>query len=323
MREIIIDEFGPAQNLRVIDAPLPVPTPGELLIRVRYAGLNPLDYKMRDGSSKLAQSLTLPTSLGREFVGEIAAASDELDLATVGLNVGDLVFGMRSHDDLRGCYAEFITVPAAHVAPVPPEATAGQIPAYGGLSVAGLTALTVVEDCARVDEGDLVLVHGGAGGVGQLIIPLALAAGAATIWATCSAANTDRIIQLGATPIPYDQTDWQTVISDATTGNGVDVIIDTHYFSTFEPSLDHLREGGRIVVLPTLADITPAKERGIDVSIPAITPSRERLDRLSEGVGNGDLTVEISEVVPFDELVRAHEQLETGHTRGKLVLDLG
>lgn len=322
MRQILIDEFGSPDVLRLEEAPLPIPEPGELMVRVRYAGLNPIDYKMRDGSSPLAKSMTPPTSLGREFVGEIAAAADDIDLTTLGLAVGDAVFGMRPHEDLRGCYAEFITISAGNVAPVPSEATAGQLAAYGGLALAGLTALTAVEDCAKVADGDLVLIHGGAGGVGQLLVPLAKAAGAAKIWATARAENADRIRQLGATPISYDEADWQETIDEATDGGGVDVIIDTHYFSTFVSSLDHLRGGGRIVVLPTLADVTPAKERGIDVSIPSIRPNRERLGRLAEGLSTGELTVEVSEIVPLAEVARAHEQLESGHTRGKLILDL-
>lgn len=319
MRQIIIDEFGPAENLRLTESPLPVPGPGEILVKVRYAGLNPIDYKMRDGSSGRASMLTLPTTLGREFVGELAAASEELDLAPLGLRVGGLVFGMRNHEDPRGCYAEFITVAASDVAPVPESATAERLPAYGGLALAGLTALAAVDECARVRRGETVLVHGGTGGVGQLIIPLARAAGADSIWATGRAANAARITELGATPLSYDELDWQTALQEATSGEGVDVVIDTHYFNTFLPSLEHLRPGGRIVVLPTLADVTPARDRGIDVSIPAITPTRERLERLADGLETGELSIEVSGIVKPEEIVEAHRQLESGHTRGKLV----
>ena len=155
-----------------------------------------------------------------------------------------------------------------------------------------------------------------------MLIPLALEAGAARIWATGRAENGERLRTLGAEPIAYDEQDWQAVIREATDGRGVDVILDTHYFETFEPSLDHLAPGGRIVVMPTLADLAPAKERGIDASIPALTVDRERLEHLAAGMESGALDVEIAAVLPPEQIAEAHRQLESGHTRGKLLLDL-
>lgn len=327
MRAARIHAFGGPEELRVEEVAAPTPGPGEVLVQVRAAGLNPLDYKMRDGSSGKAKMLELPAILGREMSGTVLSAAEDVDLAALGMPVGSPVFGVRALDDPRGTYAEVVAIPAAELAPVPEAALAecagGADPLlrFGGLALAGVTALVSIEDAA-ITPGATVLIHGGTGGVGQLLIPLALAAGAGQVWATGRAENAARITELGATPIPYDEADWEAVIDEATGGRGVDVILDTHYFETFEPSLDHLAEGGRIVVLPSLADLTPARERGITASIPVLAPSRERLDRLAEGVAAGTLPLEVGEVLALEEVAHGHAQLETGHTRGKIVLAL-
>lgn len=321
MRQITIHEFGTTDVLKLEDAPEPELGPGEVLVDVHFAGLNPLDYKMRDGSSGMCARMELPCSLGREFAGRLVGSADDVDLADLGLEVGQWVFGIRSHQDLRGTYAERIAVSAEHIAPVPGDPDEAALPYFGGLALVGLTAMDAIEG-ARISEGDTVLIHGGSGGVGQLLIPMALRAGASKVWATGRAANAERIRELGAQPIPYDGVNWREVITEETDGRGVDAVIDTHYFQTFLPSLDHVADGGRIVALPSLADLTPAKERGIEATIPGIAPTREKLDALAAAFTDGSLPLEVSEVLPLDEVARAHQQLESGHTRGKLILDV-
>src|SRR5690625_6662627 len=106
------------------------------------------------------------------------------------------------------------------------------------MSLACQTAIASWQDTAKNREVHTVLVHGGSGGVGQLLIPMALEAGAAQVWATGREANAERIRDLGATPIPYDPTDWTAEPQRATDGRGVDVVLDTHHHSTSLPSLD-------------------------------------------------------------------------------------
>ena len=151
---------------------------------------------------------------------------------------------------------------------------------------------------------------------------MALEAGASRVWATGRAANAERLRELGALPIAYDETDWRAEIHRATEERGVDVVLDTHYHSTFVPSLDVVAEGGIVVPLPSLADLTPAHERGIEAHVPRIRPGRDRLDRLAQGVRSGRYPLEVSQILPLAEIGRAHELLEHGHTRGKLILDV-
>ncbi|MCS6711397.1 NADP-dependent oxidoreductase [Brachybacterium sp. EF45031] len=309
MRQIEIRAFGGPEELVLTDAPTPEPADGELLVQVLYAGTNPVDHKMRDGSNRLAKQLQLPAVLGREFVGERADG-------------GGLVVGVRTPDDLRGTYAEQIVIPASAVAPVPASLAdrRDQLPHLGGLGLAGLTALGAL-DQARVQPGDTVLVHGGTGGVGQLLVPLARRAGAGRVLATSRAENADRVRELGAEPVPHDRGDWATAVREATDGRGVDVVLDTHYHSTFVPSLALLASAGRMVVLPSLADLTPARERGVDAQIAEMVFGRDRLELLLELLADDTLPLEVSAVLPLAQAAEAHRRLETGHTRGKIVLD--
>ncbi|MEE1619036.1 NADP-dependent oxidoreductase [Brachybacterium sp. J153] len=325
MREIRFDRFGGPEVLTLhTDAPVPEPAPGEVLVQVSHVGLNPLDYKIRDGSSGRAKDLALPAGTGREMAGVVIGAGSDLDeaeLGSRGLTVGTRVFGMRGPSDSRGTAAEVVALDADDLAPVPGEIPDEDLPRWAGLALVGLTAIATVQDAAELREGQTVLVHGGSGGVGQLLIPLAREAGAAHVWATGRAANAERIRELGAEPIPYDTGDWAREIERLTDGRGVDLVLDTHYHQTFLPSLDVIADGGRIVALPSLADLSPARERGIDARIPGIVASRERLDHLVQGVRSGRLPLEVSKVLPLGEIAEAHRLLEEGHTRGKLVLD--
>lgn len=326
MREIRFDSFGGPEVLTLHDdAPVPEPGPEEVLVQVGFAGLNPLDYKIRDGSSGRAKDLALPAGTGREMAGTVIGAGsglDEAELGSRGLTVGTRVFGMRSPSDSRGVAAEVIAISADDLAPIPGETAEEDLPRWAGLALVGLTAIAAVQDTARIAEHETVLVHGGTGGVGQLLIPMALEAGASQVLATGRAANAERIRELGATPIAYDTSDWGEEVQRLTDGRGIDVVLDTHYFSTFVPSLDLLADGGRIVALPSLADLSPALERGIEARVPSIVPGRDRLDRLAQGIRSGRYPLEVSEVMPMAQIAEAHRRLEEGHTRGKIVLDV-
>ncbi|ATG55536.1 Zn-dependent oxidoreductase [Brachybacterium ginsengisoli] len=326
MREIRYDRFGGPEVLTLhTDAPTPDPEAEEVLVEVSFVGLNPLDYKIRDGSSGRSKGLELPAGTGREMAGVVIGAGSGLDAAELGsrgLTPGTRVFGMRGPEDARGVAAEVIAISADDLAPIPGEIPDEDLARWAGLSLVGLTAIATVQDTARISEGESVLVHGGTGGVGQLLIPMALEDGASSVLATGRAANAERIRELGATPIAYDTTDWAEEVQRLTDGHGVDVVLDTHYHSTFLPSLDQLAPGGRIVALPSLADLSPALERGVEARIPAIVPGRDRLDQLAQGIRAGRYPLEVSEVLPLAEIAQAHRRLEEGHTRGKLVLDV-
>lgn len=310
MRQMQIMRFGGPDELTEAQAPVPAPGPGEVVIRVLTAGVNPIDFKMRDGSSGRVQNVTpadFPLVLGREACGEVVALGHGVrDLA-----VGDVVFGVAPMAHWGRCYAEYAALPAECLALAP----AGADPVLlGGLSLVGSTACVAL-DQARVGADDIVLIHGGAGGVGQVAVQLCRQRGA-EVWATASTGNQDLLETAGAHPIDYTQQRFEDACPRPT------VIIDGAYFATFERSLDHLAEGGRIVALPTLADLTGARERGIEAHIPTMIPHPVEMRAFAERVLAGQAVFEVSRTYALDEVAEAHRQLETGHVRGKLVLDL-
>ncbi|MDO5500567.1 MAG: NADP-dependent oxidoreductase [Propionibacteriaceae bacterium] len=311
MRAALIDRFGGPDELYIGEAPMPEPAADEVVLKVLTAGTNPLDYKTRDGSSGLAKKLSaddFPLILGREACGVI----ESLGAGVSGFETGQTVFGMPALTHRAGSYADYVAMPVDCLAPVPADADPI---VFGGTALVLSTAITAAIDQGKVQAGERVLVHGGSGGVGQLAVQLCRRAGA-DVWATASTANQDRLLELGAHPIDYSTQDFTQVSPK------MDLIIDGSYFTTFEPSLDHLSEGGRIVVLPSLADLTPAQERGIEAHIPSFGPMPDRLAELAPDIASGALSIEVAAVLPLAQVAEAHRRLETGHSRGKIVLDL-
>ncbi len=308
MRAVVIDRFGAPEELHIAEIPAPEPGDGEVLVKVAAAGVNPIDYKMRDGSSKAVASVgpeAFPVVLGREAGGVVEAVG-----AGVGhVSVGDRVMAINA-GSLAGAYAEYAVFPAEGVVLAPEDIDMDTLAAT---SLAGLTAWAAVHDFAKVTSDDTVLVHGGGGGVGQMIVQLCIAAGA-TVYATASARNHERLTALGATHVDYNTEDFTEVTPRP------DVIIDGVWFGTYEPSMDHLAEGGRLVILPTLADLEPARERGIDVSVVGFVPDPDRLTALAGMLADGTLSVEVGAVFTLEEAADAHRLLEDGHAKGKVVL---
>lgn len=310
MRQAQIPHFGGPDDITIVDdAPIPSPGPGEVVVKVIGAGANPIDYKIRDGSSRQCERITdadFPLVLGRECCGEITAVGEDV----LSLHVGQTVFGMLPMERVQGTYAEYVAMPAGCVIPAPEGVDPIKL---AGASLVGLTGWLAANDLARVRYPDVVLVQGGSGGVGQVAIQFCVAAGA-DVFATASPANRDRIEALGARFIDYTTQNWTTIVDSP------DVIIDCVYHGTFEAELDHLKPGGRLVVLPSLADLTPARQRGINASIPAVYPSRQRLSQLATALERGDVDIEVTHILSLDRAAEAHRMLETGHTRGKIVL---
>ena len=311
MRAVAIDRFGPPEVLHVVDAPLTPIGPADARVRVLAAGVNPLDYKMRDGSSGLVNDYgpdDFPLILGRECCGVVEAVGEEVE----HLQVGQRAFGMLPLRHRGGCYAEFANLPADCLVPAPdgvPDTT------LGGAALVALTAWAAVVDHGQVGPGRTVLVHGAGGGVGQIVVQLCRELGA-TVYATASARNRERVEALGATHIDYVRQDFTKVAPRP------DVIIDGVYFGTYQRDIDHLAPGGKLVLLPTLADLAPAQERGIDVSVPSVAPNAERLTAIAERLADGRLDVEVSTVLPLEEAAQAHRILQGGHARGKVVLQV-
>ncbi|NLT30800.1 MAG: NADP-dependent oxidoreductase [Propionibacterium sp.] len=310
MRRVEIHQFGGPDVLQVGEAEVPTAGPGEVVLEMLASGINPVDYKMRQGHSIWLEDFSdFPFFPGREGVGRVSALGPEVtDFA-----VGDLVFGHPGMEPKQGCHAEFAVFPVERLAPAPE----GVDPIIlGGTPMAALTAWTAVHDYANVQAGERVLIHGAGGGVGQWIVQWCVLAGA-TVFGSASTRHHDRITELGARHLDYTAGDVFEAM-----GGPADVIIDGVYFNTFEPSLDHLTDGGRIIAIPSLADLTPARERGIEAHIAIMESNPEVLARVGRDLAEGRVSTQIARVFGMDDLAEAHRILETGHAPGKLVLDL-
>lgn len=308
---MVIERFGSADELNLAELPEPVVSSDAVLVRMAAAGVNPLDIKMRDGSSGKVKSWTdadFPAVLGREGVGQVVAVGPKV----TGFQPGDRVAGMLELDSPHGTYAELACFPAAGLARLG-DAIGDEITA--GLSLAGLTAWAAVHDHSGITSRDVVLVQGGGGGVGQLIVQLAVATGA-QVWATASARHRERIEGYGARHIDYQSTDFREAMPRP------NVIIDTVYFDVYEPEMEHLAPGGRLTILPTLADVGPAQERGIDVQIVSIEPDGQRVAHLASLVERGQLDVHVGATFPLEQAAEAHLLVAGGHADGKVILTI-
>jgi NADPH:quinone reductase-like Zn-dependent oxidoreductase len=293
------DRFGPASVISVIEVEPPHPGPGEVRVRVRAVGLNPVDYKMREGTSR--HNVTLPSGIGRELAGTI----DELGDGVTGLGIGDEVFGTVH----IGTLAEFAVAPAANLARKPAEL---DWIVAGCLALAGQTAYDSFAS-QSVTSADTMLVSAAAGGVGSIVAQLGVRSGA-TVIGTAGASNQAYLASLGVIPLLYGPGLVGRVRAAAP--SGLTVVFDHHGAETIEAALELGVDRARINTIAT--DPEPFGIRRVGRGGPSIPT----LDTLAELVVRGELTISIDSTYPLSEVVAAFEHLERGHLRGKVVVVL-
>lgn len=306
MRAITQNSVGGPDVLVIADRPAPEPKPGEVLIRVKAAGINPVDGAVRAGYYPLLGEP--PFILGWDVSGTV----ETLGAGVTGLKVGDAVFGMPRFPRQAAAYAELATVPADEVAHKPGRADHVQA---GALPLAGLTAWQGLVRHGDLKSGQRVLVHAAAGGVGHLALQIAKARGAYVI-ATASPDKLDFVRSLGADEvIDYTKGDFTAAVRD------VDLVLETVGGEHAEQSLKVLRDGGVLVSLLDVSDKTrtDAKARNIHVERMSVVPDREGLVELGRLVDAGELAVHIAKTFPLDQAGAAHAFL-AGKPIGKVVL---
>ncbi|MEU1819618.1 NADP-dependent oxidoreductase [Streptomyces roseifaciens] len=311
MHAIRQESAGGPEVLRLVETDRPVPGPTEVLVRVRAAGVNPVDWKTRARGSYYTGDIP-PFGLGFDVSGVVEAVGDGVTLYAPG----DEVYGMPRFPHPAGAYAEYVAAPARHFAPKPQGLDHVQA---AGLPLAALTAWQAVVDTARVTQGQRVLIHAAAGGVGHLAVQIAKARGAYVI-GTASAAKHDFLRALGADElIDYREQDFAEELSD------LDVVVESISGDYPARSLRTLRPGGTLVSLLPLTEpvLAEARERGIRAVRMMVEPDLAGLRGISELVESGQLRTEIAAVLPLAEAGKAHELGETGRTSGKIVLTVG
>lgn len=309
MRAIAIERFGGRDELRPMDLPDPKVGPDSVLVRVRAAGINPVDFKLREGYLDAAFNHRFPVVLGWDVAGVVEQAGP----AVVDLAVGDEVYAYgRKTEVAEGTYAELVSLPAAMVARKPAGLTFTQA---AGVPLAGLTAWQALVEAAGVQSGERVLVQAAAGGVGHLAVQIAVARGAEVI-GSASPANHDFVRSLGATEV----VDYTAGSVAGQVDPQVDVLFDLFGGDALADARGAVRSGGRVV---SLAEPQPVGDRDdLQGCYVFVRPSAEGLDALTALFDAGDLRVEVAATFPLEQTATAHERLEEGHVRGKLVLEV-
>lgn len=328
MRAVRLHHYGAAEELRLEDTPSPRAGPDDVLVAVRAAAVNPVDFKIRSGGQRAVLRLSLPWTLGMDVSGEVL----EVGARVSGFKAGDQVVASPSHRRM-GCYADEVVIRADEVALKPACLT--HIEA-ASLPLVALTAWDALK-AMRVQRGQRVLIQAGAGGVGSVAIQLARHLGAEVL-TTCSAANVELVRSLGAdVAIDYRSEDWRAVARDC------DAVLDSLGGEALPDAISTVRRGGRVAcITPGVPEFTKrygpvlglvvfvgwlggtmlrAKlTRGVSLSVVTRRTNGQTLGEVMRLVEAGALRPVIDRVFPLAEAAAAHRYLETGHARGKVVL---
>ena len=306
MRAIGIQEFGDRDQLQLLELPEPKVPPDFVKIAIRAAGVNPVDWKLRQGRLEPRFPVIFPVVPGWDAAGVVA----EIGPAVTEFAPGDEVYAYcRKHFIGEGTYAEYVSVPDSYIARKPESLSFEQAAA---VPLAGLTAYQALFLTAGLTAGERVLVSAAAGGVGSFAVQLALDAGAEVI-GVASEQHRDRVLELGAYEVIDRAGDIAASVRELVP-DGVDVAFDLY---GDERLGNAVRDGGRLV---SIASPPSYGERGVVPSYMFVRPDGEQLEELAALADEGRLLVDVAEVLPLEDAARAHELSEDGHVRGKLVL---
>jgi NADPH:quinone reductase len=314
VRAMVISRFGGADLFEERDVEQPEPGAGEVLVRVVAAGTNPVDAKFRAEGDSIG--LEAPIVLGADVSGVV----EEVGPGVTDLAAGDEVyytpevFGPHSN----GAYADYHAAKADIVATKPVVLTHEEA---AGVPLAGGTVYEALVRRLAVRVGETVLIHGGAGGVGSFAVQIARAAGARVL-ATAGPDNQEVLKELGGdVAIDYQGQDVTEVALEETGGEGVDAVFDAVGGGTIVESIPATKPFGRLAtILGAQGDLTPLYQKNQILYGVFLTRERARLEELGALIERGQVHPLIDEVLPLKEVDRAHERLDSGHGRGKVVL---
>lgn len=302
-KAVRFDRYGGIDVLRVVEVERPVPGPGQVLIRVKAASVNPGEAKIRQGAMAQRFPATFPSGEGSDLAGVV----EELGDGVTGFAVGDEVLGFT---DNRASQAELVVTEAANLTRKP-AGVSWEV--AGSLFVAGATAYAMVR-AVSASPGDTVVVSGAAGGVGSIAVQLAAGAGA-TVIGLASEAHHGWLSGHGVIPVTYGEGVADRI--RAASGGKVDALLDTQGGGYVEIALEL---GVRPERIDTITDFGAAAKYGVKTEGNAAGASAEVLAELAGLVDKRLLEVPIAAVYPLEKVRDAYRQVEQGHTLGKIVL---
>ena len=306
MKAVRFDEYGDVDVLRVVDVPVPDPGAGQVLVRVKAAGINPGEAKIREGLLHARWPATFPSGQGSDLAGVV----ERLGPGVTTVAAGDEVIGWV---DTRSAQAEYAVVDAGNLTGKPAE-----VPweVAGALGVAGFTAWAAVR-AVNLKAGDTVAVSGAAGGVGSLTVQLARRAGA-TVVGIAGPDNLEWLREHGAIPVKYGEDLVGRIFDALLTTPQVDAFIDTYGGDYVEFAINEL--GVDPSRVDTIVRFDAVQEYGVKSEGNAVGASAANLAELAQLIAAGELEVPIAATYPLDQVREAYARLATGHVRGKIVL---
>jgi len=313
MRAMAIREFGGRDKLERMDLPVPEVAEGDVLVRVKAAGVNPVDWKIREGRLKDLFPHRFPLIPGWDAAGIV----ERIGPGVTRFRVGDEIFAYCRKPVVQGgAYAEYIALTEEHVALKPRNTTFAEA---AGIPLAALTAYQALVDAAKVKSGERVLIHAAAGGVGGFGVQIAKDRGA-IVWGTAGSRNEGYVRSLGAERvIDYTKDDFRKVVRSAYP-DGVDVVFDSVGGDVLKKSVEIVRKGGRLISIVDSLDEGSLGKTGIRFEFVFVAPHAKELSEIGQMVEQGRLKVHLEEALPLEAAAKAHELSESRHTRGKIVL---
>jgi NADPH:quinone reductase-like Zn-dependent oxidoreductase len=306
MKAAAFRAYGGPEVLEIIDFDKPRPGPGEVLVEVHAASINPIDWKMRQGLLKDFFPLTFPRIVGRDMAGVVA----EIGAGVQGVKTGDRVYALADATR-QGTLAEYLPIDAGLVRAMPANLDFVEA---ATLPLAFLTAWISLVQTGELKRGERILIHAGAGGVGGIAIQIAKHIGAVVI-ATCSARNLDYVRALGADEaIDYRATDFAATVRD------VDMAYDTVGGDVYERSLKTLKPGGRLVWVRAAPPQGAPSRTDVAIKLAVVNRQPELLDTLRPLVEAGTIKPQIGTVLPMAEAAKALRLSQEGHARGKIIV---
>ena len=301
MKAVRIAQYGGSEQFKYEEAPLPQIGPGQVLVKVRYASVNPVDWKIREGYRKQVSPASFPLTLGQDFAGEIVTSGGN----SRRFRTGERVFGFG-----EGTYAEYAAAEITYIAAIPEKI---EFAVAAALPTSGLTALQAIRDYVQPKPGTRILIHGAAGGVGSFSTQIAKLWGAQVI-GTASGEDVVYLRSLGHVQVvDYKQERFETV-------GLVDAVLDLIGGETATRSFAIVKKGGVMVSTVGAANAELAARAGIRAVNMVSKGSAADLSEVAFFVERGDVKPRMGEVFPLEQVREAQDASQQGRAKGKILL---
>ena len=310
MKAAYFEKFDELDQIKIGELERPEPKEGEVLIRVKSAGVNPVDAFVVRGMLKDAIPTEFPAIPGWDLAGVV----EDNGHSASRFNEGDEVYAYARRPTIQhGTFAEYVSLPESYLADRPQKVS---MDAAGGIPLVGLTAYQSLFDAGKLEEGQTVLILGASGGVGTLAIQLAKSVGAKVI-GVASEKNHSYMKELGADEtIDYSDDDVGDAVREIEP-DGVDLILHCSRGDSLDQSKDTIKEGGHLV---SITNSSPEVRDDIKFEYVFVEPNAVQLEKLRELTDAGKIKLPVTKSYPLEDAVKALQEIESLHTKGKLVI---